>query len=125
MPHSDGSDHPLASSPKSLSKVSRIRCSRAAHASISASEMPGAAALIQTTLCPAALRAATAAPGKFSFARKRISGGRREYLLRSQRIPRVGETGHDIVVGDARIICQDISLAPPIGHQTDYELDSQ
>jgi hypothetical protein len=67
-----GSADPLASSPKSLSNVSRIRSWRAAHASMSESVMPGAAIRAQMTSCPAASRAVTAALGKFSLARKRI-----------------------------------------------------
>ena len=35
---------------------------------------------------------------KFSWARKRISGYAREYLLRAQRIARVGKTRDDVVV---------------------------
>ena len=46
----------LANSPKSLSKVRRMRSSRAAQANTSGSAIPGAAVLTQTTSCPAALR---------------------------------------------------------------------
>src|SRR6266436_6535483 len=125
IPHPCGSADPLASSPKSLSKVSRMRSSRAAHASTSGSFMPGAAILIQTTSCPAASRAVTAAPGKFSFARKRISGCAREYFLRAQRIARIGKTRDDIVVSNPRVIPEDIGLAPSICHQPDHEFDRQ
>jgi len=52
--HERGSADPLARSPKSLSKVSRMRSSRAAHASTSGSVVPRAAILIQTMSCPAA-----------------------------------------------------------------------
>jgi hypothetical protein len=75
-----GSADPLASSPKSLSKVSKIRWSRAAHASTSGSGMPGATILTHTTSCPAAAREATAAAGKFSLARKRKIRPRSETL---------------------------------------------
>src|SRR5882757_5271986 len=122
-PHVRGSADPLASSPKSLSKVSRMRSSRAAHASTSGSVVPGAATLTQTTSCPAASRAVTAAPGKFSLARKRILGRAREYFLRAQRIACVGKTSDDVVVGNTWVIPEDIGLAPSVGHQADHEFD--
>ena len=52
-----------------LSKVSRMRSSRAAHARTSGSLIPGAVTLTHTTSCPAAASAVTALPGKFSLAR--------------------------------------------------------
>jgi hypothetical protein len=112
-PHVRGGADPLASSPKSLSKVSRMRTSRAAHASASESVVPGAAVLTQTTSCTAASRAVIAAPGKFSLARKRISGCAREYLLRAQRVARISEARDDVVVRDARVIPQDLGLVHP------------
>jgi hypothetical protein len=50
-----------------LSKVSRIRSSRVAHESTSGSFIPGAAFLIHTTSCPAAISAVTAVPGNFRW----------------------------------------------------------
>src|SRR4029450_5389086 len=124
-PHERGSADPLASSPKSLSKVNRMRSSRAAHASTSGSVVLGAAIRTQTTSCPAASRTVTAAPGKFSLARKRLSGCAREYLLRAQRIARIGKTRNDVVVGNPWVIPEDIGLAPSVGHQPDHEFDRQ
>src|SRR5882672_2246943 len=114
IPHVDGSTDALASSPKSLSKVSRIRSSRTAHASTSGSLLPGAAVLIHTTSLPAASSAATAAPGKFSLARKRMSGRARVYLLSTQHVARVGKTRDDVIVRDIRVVGEDIRLAPTI-----------
>ena len=54
MPEDAGRPARQASSPKSLSKVSTIRASRAAHASTSSSFIPGAAVRTQTMSCPAA-----------------------------------------------------------------------
>src|SRR5437868_14268196 len=113
-PHVDGRDDRLASSPKSLSKVRRVRCSRAAHASTAGSLVPGAAILSQTISCPAASRAATAAPGKFSLARKRMSGCAWEYLLRTQRIARIRKAGDDVVVSRARLMNQNLYVAPSV-----------
>jgi len=84
-PQVRGSTDPRANSPKSLSKVSKIRCSRAAPcqylgASTSGSGMPGATVLTHTTSCPAAAREATATAGKFSLARKRKIRPRSETL---------------------------------------------
>lgn len=62
--------------------------------------MPAAAILTQMMSCPTDLRAATAAAGKFSLARKRMSGCAREYFLRVQRVAGIRETGDDIVVRD-------------------------
>ena len=52
-PHVPGNGDALANSPKSLSKVSRIRSSRAARASTSGSPVPGASILTHATSCPA------------------------------------------------------------------------
>src|SRR5262249_34885532 len=104
-------------------QVSRMRSSRAAYAKTSGSVGPGAAVLIQATSCPAASGAVTAAPGKFSLARKRISGCAREYLSRAERIARIGKTRDDIVVGNTRVIPEDIGLAPSVRHQADDEFD--
>lgn len=87
--------------------------------------MPGAAIRTQTTSCPAASRAVTAAPGKFSLARKRISGCVREYPLRAQYIARIGKTRDDVIVSNPRVIPEDIGLAPSVGHQPDREFDRQ
>jgi hypothetical protein len=78
---------------------------------MSESVMPGAAIRAQRTSWPAASRAVTAALGKFSLARKRISGCAREYLLRAQGIARIGKTRDDVVVGHPRVIPEDIGLA--------------
>src|SRR6266404_1042365 len=78
-----------------------------------------------TTSCPAASRAVTAAPGKFSLARKRISGCVREYPLRAQYIARIGKTRDDVIVSNPRVIPEDVGLAPSVGHQPDHEFDRQ
>src|SRR5882762_6236544 len=125
MPQPIGKSDVLASSPKSLSKVSRTRRSRAAHANTTSSLTPGAIRLTQAISCAAASRAATAAPGKFSLARKRISSCARKYLFRAQHIAGIGETGGNVFMRDARIIRQDLGLAPSVGHQSDHEFDRQ
>src|SRR5215813_6048845 len=112
-----------ASSPKSLSKVSKMRSSLAAHAKTSGSAMPGAAVLIQTTSCPATRRAVTAAPGKFSLERERISGCAAKYFLRTQRVAGIGKASDEVVVHDPWVIGQNIAFAPTVGHQADHELD--
>ena len=119
--HTEGKLEPLANSPKSLSKVSRIRCSGAANASTSASAAPGASILTQTTSCPAASRAAITAPGKFLSARKRMSGCAWKYSFGTQGITRVGQTRNDIIVGQTRIVRQNVGFAQPIGHQANHE----
>lgn len=58
-----------------------------------------------------------------SFAKKRKSGGAREYLFRAQGIACVGETRDNIVVWNARIILQDIGFASSVGRQSDHEFD--
>jgi hypothetical protein len=121
IPHVDGSAVVLASSPKSLSKVSKIRSSRAAHASSSGSPLPGAAVLIQTTSFPAALSAVTAAPGKFSFARNRMSGRAGLHLLRAQCIACIGKTRDNVIVRDIWVMSENISLGPAIREQTDHK----
>ncbi len=60
--------------------------------------------------CRALLAGTTAARGKVSLARKRISGCAREYLLRAQDIARIGKTRDDVVVGHPRVIPEDIGL---------------
>src|SRR5713101_3729148 len=124
-PQTLGSAEPPANSPKSWSKVSRTRCSRTAHASTSGSLAPGAAILTQTMSCPAAASATTAAPGKFSFARKRISGRAREYLLGTQRVARIGQARNDVVMRHIGVVCQDLGFVPSVGHQSDHELDGK
>jgi hypothetical protein len=125
MPHSEGRVEPFANSPKSLSNVSRMRCSRAAHARTSTSVAPGAALLTQTMSCPATSRAATAAPGKFSSARKRISSCARKYPFGTQSVARIRQASDDIIMGQARITLQNIGLGPAVRHQTDYELHGE
>jgi hypothetical protein len=49
----------------------------------------------------------TAVPGKFSSARKRISGCAGEDLFGTQRVTRICETGHDVVVSYSRVPDQD------------------
>src|SRR2546430_183778 len=124
-PQRAGSCEALASSPKSLSKVSKTRSARTARASTSVSVSPGAAVLTQTTSCPAAPRAVTAGPGKFSFARNRISSGAREDLFAAQRVSRVGKTGEDVFARKPGVVGENIGLAPAIGHQADDELDGE
>ena len=124
-PHVLGNADALASSPKSLSKVSRMRPSRAAHARTSASLIPGAAILIHTTSCPAAASAVTVVPGKFSLARKRMSGCAGEDLLGTQCITRVRKTGNDVVVSYSGVIRHDVGLVPSVGHQSDHEFDRE
>src|ERR1700730_16912656 len=120
-PRVAGSADARASSPKSLSKVSRIRASRAAQARTSGSPVPGAAVVSQTTSWPADRSVDTAAPGKFSLARNRISCCAGEYLFRSQGIPRVGKTRDYVLVGYSGIVGEDIGFAPSLGHQADDE----
>jgi len=71
MPAVAGSPARQASSPKSLSNARRTRFSRTDRANTSGSGLPGASVRTQARSCPAARRAETASPGKFSFARKR------------------------------------------------------
>ena len=79
-----------ASSPKSLSKVMRMRSSRTARASTSASGAPGESARTDARSCPATRSAAIASPGKFSLAKNRTTprSVRRHWidLFRAQRI---------------------------------------
>ena len=89
-PQDGGSDDPLANSPKSLSKVKRIRSSRTAQSRTWWSGIPGATVLTQMTSWPAAKSPSTAEPGKFSPARNRVSGRARECSLRTQGIARIG-----------------------------------
>lgn len=123
-PHTRGRGDRPASSPKSLSKVSEIRCSRAAHAKTSGSLVPGAMVLIQAISCPAAVMAETAVPGKFSLARNRTSGSAREDLLGAKHVAGIRQAGENVVVRDARVILQNICFAPPFCHEADQELDS-
>src|ERR1700726_325491 len=118
-----GSADALASSPKSLSKVSRVRSSRIPHASTSGSLIPGAAFLTHTTSYSAAMSAATALLGKFSLARKRISGCAGEDLFGAQRVTRICEAGHDVVVSYSGVIRHDVGFLPSVGHQSDHEFD--
>src|SRR5712691_3622151 len=124
-PQTLGSAELPANSPKSLSKVSRTRCSRTAHASTSGSLAPGAAILTQTMSCPAAASALTAAPGKFSFARKRISRCAREYLFGTQCVACIGQARDDVVMRDTWIVGQYLGFVPTVGHQSDHELDGE
>ena len=102
--------------------VRRIRSSRAARASTSASVAPGAANLIQNGVAPGRPRERRQrSRGNSRRARKRISGCSREYPLRAQRIAGICQTGDDVVVGDVRGTRQDIGLGPPVGRQTDDE----
>jgi len=125
MPHPAGKAAALANSPKSLSKVRRIRPSLAAHDSTSGSLAPGAAVLTHNMSCPADRSRATAAPGKFSLARSRISGGAWEDLLRAQQIPRVSKARDYVVMGNAGVVGEDVGFTPSIGHQADYELQGK
>src|SRR5713226_7960295 len=122
-PHVSGNADALASSPKSLSKVSRMRSSRVAHASTSGSLIPGVTFLTHTTSCPAAMSAVTAVPGKFSLARKRISGRAGEDLFGTQRVTRICEAGDDVVVSYSGVIRHDVGFLPSVGHQSDHEFD--
>ena len=63
-----GSPNRHASSPKSLSNVTKTRASATARSRITRSVLPGASVLTQATSCPAARNAVTAAPGRFSSA---------------------------------------------------------
>src|SRR5262249_60232190 len=77
----------------------------------------------QQTSSRAALRAPPVEPGKFSFARKRILSFAREHLLRAQGVARIGKARNNILVGNSRVIRQNIGLGPSIGHQANHELD--
>jgi hypothetical protein len=105
----------------------RLSSSRARPAAIvpdSADAADGADGIFERPAYPDnPVSGSAAAPGKFSLARKRISRCAREYLLRAQRIARIGKACDDVVVGNSRVIPEDIGLAPPIGHQSDYEFD--
>src|SRR5262249_53462218 len=103
--------------------VSKMRSSRAARASTSASLQPGAAVLTQVTSCPAAPRDAMAAAGKFSSARKRMSGCGWVHLFRAQQIARIGEASHDVLMAKIRVVVLYLPLGPPVGEQPDDELD--
>src|SRR5207245_2906973 len=81
--------------------------------------------LTQTMSCPAAASAATAAPGKFSFARKRMSRCAWEYLLGTQCVACVGQARDDVVMRDAGVVSQYLGLVPAVGHQSDHELDGE
>ncbi len=59
-----------AKSPKSLSKVRRIRCSATARDRTCGSVLAGASVRTQATSWPRARNASTASSGKFSFAKK-------------------------------------------------------
>jgi hypothetical protein len=124
IPQASGRLALRAISPKSLSNVTIIRLSRAAHRKTSVSGIPGATSPIQTTSCPARTRASTAAPGKFSSARKRMLR-RGENLLRMQQIARVAQASRDVFPRQAGIICKNIGLVPAIGHQANDKLDRQ
>jgi len=124
-PQDGGSDDHLANSPKSLSKVIRIGYSCPARSRTWRSGIPGATVLTQMTSWSAANSASTAAPGKFSSARNRISGCARGYSLRAQGVARRGEACEDIVMLNAGIILQDVGLVPTIRHEADHKLDGQ
>ena len=117
IPDDAGNPTCQASSPKSLSKVSSTRLSRAAHANISWSVLPGAAVRIQTISWPFASSAIIASPGKFSLARKRISRGAWIDFFRSQHIASVGKASRKVFVGDPWIVAQNFALSPAIGHE--------
>jgi len=44
---------------------------------------------------------------------------------RTQCIARIGKTRDDIVVGNARVIPEDVGFGPSVGHQADHEFDGQ
>ena len=124
-PQVRGSADPLASSPKSLSKVSKIRCSRAAHASTS-----GQACLAQR-FWPTRHRAQLP-PGRRpprqenSRWRENAKSGRaRKHFLRAQCIASIGKTREDVLVRNTWIILQNIGFAPSVGHQADHEFDGK
>src|SRR4029077_14831203 len=100
---------------------SRIRASLAARARTSRRLVPGAAVVSQPTSWPADRSVDTAAPGKFSLARRRISCGAGKYPFRTQGVSRVGETGNYVLVVFSGRVGEEISFAPTFGHQADDE----
>lgn len=70
MPQDAGRPALQASSPKSLSKVRRIRFSRTARSNTSPSRLPGASVRTQARLCPAARNSCYCTPWK-SFVREK------------------------------------------------------
>ena len=125
MPDDAGNPARQASSPKSLSKVSMILSSRTAHANTSSSLLPGATVRTQTMSWPAASISATASPGIFSSARKRISCCARIHLFRSQHVTSISEASRKVVVRKTWIIAQNIGLIPAISHQANNEVDGE
>ena len=110
---------------KSLSNVRRIRPSRAAWASTSLSEEPGAEILTQITSWPASVSARTVDAGTFSSARKRTSVGGWVNSLSAQRIARVSQTREDILARQPGIVGQNFGFAPSVREETDHEFDRQ
>ncbi len=95
MPAEEERPRRKANSPKSLSKVIKIRCSEAARFTTSSSGLPGESVRAQNTSCPRARSASTAAPGKFSLARMHIRGWRpgRPSPHEGQRLHTPGKPG--------------------------------
>jgi hypothetical protein len=126
IPHCAGSLACQASSPKSLSKVSRTRSSRTARASTSASGAPGESVRTHARSCPAARSATTASPGKFSLARNRTPPRSvRRYRIdffRAQRIAGVAQARGNILMSDAWVVAQDVCLIPAVRKQAHDEI---
>src|SRR3954452_13964730 len=83
---------------------------------------PGAIVAIQTTSCPARTRASTAAPGKFSSARKRMSHCGKN-LLGVQQVASVVQASRDVFPGQAGIIRKNVGFDIFVGPQADYKLN--
>ncbi len=69
---------------------------------------------IHVTSWPAASRTSTAARGKFSLARKRISGSAGVYFFRTQDIPRISEARGNVCAANAGIVVQNIGFGPAL-----------
>ena len=57
--------------------------------------------------------------------RPSASGRARKHLFRIQRVPRVGETGQNVIARQTGIVGENLRLAPTLAQETDDEFDRQ
>src|SRR4051812_46336290 len=100
----------------SLSKVSKTRpWAKASDNTWSRSE-PGPRPVIQMTSCPSAFKAATTSPVTSSLASSlTMSDRKRVDPLPLQRLGGVVEGRPEVVVGQMRVVAEDLLGGPPLG----------
>src|SRR4051794_3833904 len=74
---------------------------------------------------PASRSVRTAAPGKFSSARKRMSGCAWKNLLGTQHVTGVRQAGKNVFMSNCRVVDQDVRFAPSVSQQSYHELHRQ